>query len=348
MILNVGQISLIDFIGQLERNEITINRDYQRGSGVWPDSARTYFIDTILEGYPFPKIYLYQVFNDKSKRPIKEIVDGQQRVTTIQEFFTDDFKLTASSKKYSGKRYSDLDEDIKIKFQSYQIEVSTILSAARPELLEMFRRINAYTAPLSAAEKRHSLFQGSFKWFIVEQADDFSPTLEELEILSQKELARMADSEFIADMVVSLDRGITEKSAKNIDGIYKLYEDKFPHERKYSKVLSEFFNFLKNELEPVHGTFIMKSYVINSLFCAFAHAKYGIPNASSLTRLTPDSKIKFDIKKINRNLLNLADAHERKDESGRYGDYVKTCISSTTKLNQRQERFKILLKSITA
>ncbi|WP_233357949.1 hypothetical protein, partial [Vibrio cholerae] len=75
-------------------------------------------------------------------------------MTTIIDFMNDKFKLGNSSNKYSGMRYSDLDVEIKQQFLSYQIEASVVLSATRSELLEMFRRINAYTAPLSSAEKR--------------------------------------------------------------------------------------------------------------------------------------------------------------------------------------------------
>jgi len=236
MNLSVGQITLIDLIGQLERREVIINTNYQRGAGLWPDSARTYFIDTILEGYPFPKVYLYQVFNEKYKRPIKEIVDGQQRLTTIVDFMNDKFTLTSASKKYAGMKYSDLDEDVQNQFISYQIELSIILSATRAELLEMFRRINAYTAPLSAAEKRHATYQGDFKWFIVELADEYSPILENLGIFTDKQLARMQDAEFIADLVVSLEKGIVQKSAKTIDDLYKLYEGNFNRQREYTRI----------------------------------------------------------------------------------------------------------------
>src|SRR5690554_5171806 len=77
---SIGQISLIELVEFLKRKEMIVNKDYQRSDKVWPIQAKTYFIDTILEGYPFPKIYLYQSFNEKVNRPIKEIIDGQQRV----------------------------------------------------------------------------------------------------------------------------------------------------------------------------------------------------------------------------------------------------------------------------
>jgi len=346
MVLNVGQITLIDLIGQLERKEVIINSDYQRSAGVWPDSARSYFVDTILEGYPFPKIYLYQIFNERSRRPIKEIVDGQQRITTIKDFLENKFRLTSASKKYAGMAFNDLSEIDKQKFLSYQIDLSIILSATRGELLEMFRRINAYTAPLSAAEKRHATYQGSFKWFIVEQADTFSPILESLQIFTSKQLTRMADSEFIADLIIALERGIVEKSNPNIEKLYKKYDTlaEFEQSNLYGNILNDFFRVLMSELSPIHNTFMMKSYVVQSLFCAFVHSKYGLPNVSDLTDVVPSSNIMFDFETINAKLKLLADAHEMQEEDGPYGDYVKVCLSSTTKLAQRKKRFQILVK----
>ncbi|WP_457944219.1 DUF262 domain-containing protein [Vreelandella alkaliphila] len=348
MNLNVGQISLIDLVGQLERKEVVVNKNYQRGAGLWPDSARSYFIDTILEGYPFPKIYLYQVFNEKAKRPIKEIVDGQQRITTIIDFMNNKFKLNSASRQYAGMYYSDLDEDVQNSFISYQIETSIILSATRAELLEMFRRINAYTAPLTAAEKRHATYQGAFKWFIVEQADEYAPILDELEIFTAKQLARMQDSEFIADLVVVLVKGVIQKSAKTIDDIYKVNDEGFESSEKYSKVLSDFFNFLSGDLEPLHNTFMMKSYVIHSLFSAYAHCKYGIPGGEEISGVRPKENISINLGKVLPILEALASAHEEQDESGPYKDYVRACISSTTKTPQRTQRFKTLCKVLVS
>ena len=250
MNLNIGQFSLVDFMGMLDRKEIIINRDYQRGSGLWTVSARSYFIDTILQGYPFPKIYLYQSFNERTKRPFKELVDGQQRITTIHDFYHDKFALNNASKNFARLKYSDLDEETQRSFLSYQIELSTILSASRAELLEMFRRMNAYTAPLKEAEKRHSTYQGEFKWFIAEMADRFSPILESYEILTQKQIARMADAEFISDLVVVVKDGIQTKRTAKIEQLYKTFDTKFPDKNHIQLVLERFFGVLTKDLCP--------------------------------------------------------------------------------------------------
>ena len=176
--MNLGhsEDSISDLLSALERGDIVINKEYQRGV-VWPDSARTYLIDTIIEGYPFPKIFLYVTRTKDSQRQIKEVVDGQQRLTTIKEFYDGNFALNSASKNHRGLKFDDLSDEAQHAFEAYQVESSIIRSADRTELLEMFRRINAYTATLNSAEKRHAKFQGPFKWFIVDMADKYAPCL---------------------------------------------------------------------------------------------------------------------------------------------------------------------------
>lgn len=343
MNLNVSQITLIDLVEQIERKEVVINRQYQRGK-VWPDTAKTYFIDTILEGYPFPKVYLYQVFSEKSRRPIKELIDGQQRMSAIIDFMNDKFKLGNSSNKFNGMRYSDLDDEVKQQFLSYQIEASVVLSATRSELLEMFRRINAYTAPLTTAEKRHAIYQGDFKWFIVDLADKHSPALSDLKILGDKTLTRMGDAEFISDLVVALEKGVVAKTAKQIEDLYKGYDDAFPQSDNYKTIIDDFFNVLLTKLAPVHETHMMKSYAVHSMFCAYVACKYGISLQEELTTIESNIDRKFNFDQINNQLLELADAHELQDIEGEYAEYVEACLSSTTKTAQRKVRFQTLVK----
>lgn len=345
MNLNIGQISLVDLMGMLERKELIINRDYQRGSNLWPDAARSYFIDTILQGYPFPKIYLYQSYNEKTKRPIKELVDGQQRVTTISDFYKGKLRLNSASKNFNGVTYNDLDEDVQRSFLTYQVEASTILSASRAELLEMFRRMNAYTAPLKDAEKRHSTYQGEFKWFVAELADLYSPVLENYKVLTPKQIARMADAEFISELILVLENGIESRSAVKIDHLYKSYDVNFSHANVCLIKLERFFNVVEKELAFINTTFLTKSYVFYSLFCALMAIWYGYPGSDSICEQEPDPSFSIDIEKAIPKLMVLSDAHEEQDEDGPYSKYVEACLSTTTKQAQRLTRAKYLVEA---
>lgn len=346
MNLNIGQITLIDLLGMLERKELIINRNYQRGQDIWPVTARSYFIDTILHGFPFPKIYLYQSFSKETKKPFKELVDGQQRVTTIQDFYNNKFALSNTSKQFAGLRFRDLSEEAQQKFISYQIEHSTILSATRSELLEMFRRMNAYTAPLKEAEKRHSTYQGQFKWFIAGATEHlWSELLETFEVLTEKQIARMADAEFVSDMIVVMEFGIQTKRNASIDKLYKEYDEKFPRQEEYIQILVDFYSDLVGHMQNIRGTFITKSYVMHSLFSAYAAVRYGFPGSEEFVQ-NPNRNYQINYDIAVPRLLALAEAHENQEDEGPYKAYVHACTSSTTQQLQRKIRTGFLARAL--
>jgi hypothetical protein len=47
------------YCASIDRGDVKVNRDYQRSDKVWPESARGYLIETIILGFPLPKMYLY-------------------------------------------------------------------------------------------------------------------------------------------------------------------------------------------------------------------------------------------------------------------------------------------------
>ena len=89
-------MTVADYCLGMSRTEIVVNRNYQRSDKVWPSAAKSYLIETMLLGYPVPKLYLYQVLDLRSRKTYKEIVDGQQRSVAIFQFYNDEFRLNNS------------------------------------------------------------------------------------------------------------------------------------------------------------------------------------------------------------------------------------------------------------
>ena len=346
MKLNHSQYTVAEIIEKLKRKDVIINREYQRSSGIWPTKVQSYFIDTILEGFPFPKLYFYQTYDEYKRKPIMEVVDGQQRINTIKRFIENNLRLTTSSERYAMYKYEDLNEEEQYNFLLYSVPVDVILAADKSSLLEMFRRMNAYTAPLNSAEKRHSEFQGEFKWFINDMADKFSPTLEEFKILTPKQLVRMADSELLSEFSLVIEKGITHKSASRIRNLYKQFDEDFPGLQYHKEILENFFHILTQDFSSLRNTFIMKDYVIHSLFAAITHLKYGIPNGDQDLEIQPIGKSYESLASALVNLQVLADEHETKNLNGPYKEYVSACISTTTKRNQRLIRTKYIIDAL--
>src|SRR5690606_29289651 len=79
------------------RNKYKVDFTYQRPVDAWSKLDKQCLIDTILKGEPIPIFFL----NYKSDEERYYIVDGQQRLHCIQEFY--DNKLTLN-KKFSGEK----------------------------------------------------------------------------------------------------------------------------------------------------------------------------------------------------------------------------------------------------
>jgi Protein of unknown function DUF262 len=130
-----GHLSIAEIRDQMESGVLTANQIYQRSAGLWPPSAKSYFIDTILNDYPFSSVYIHERLNNKTNRILKDIVDGQQRLTTIVEFISNKFTLSSSSKIYRGQRFDHMDDEIKERILSYSVPVVTIFTPDQNEIL---------------------------------------------------------------------------------------------------------------------------------------------------------------------------------------------------------------------
>ncbi len=88
-------MSIAEVRDQMANKVLTANRAYQRGAGLWPVSAKSYFTDTLMNEDPFQSVYIHEYISRDTKVVGKDIVDGQQRLTTIFDFLNDDFHLVA-------------------------------------------------------------------------------------------------------------------------------------------------------------------------------------------------------------------------------------------------------------
>ena len=88
---------------------------YQRKS-VWSTKKKQSLMDSLFRRYYIPKLVIREV-RLSDKQTVNEIIDGQQRITTVQEFFDNKYSLPKSlstvDKNLPGLFYRDLDIDIR-------------------------------------------------------------------------------------------------------------------------------------------------------------------------------------------------------------------------------------------
>ena len=345
MKLDESRPSIANLRDMLARGDLLVNKKYQRSPGLWPNASRSYFIDTILEGFPFPKIYFHEYLDRRTKKVQTEIVDGQQRITTIEDFLGDKFALGKNSTKYAGLKFSGLDEEIQDAFLFYTVSTDVIRDASREDILQMFRRMNAYTLPLNAAEKRHSEFFGEFK-DVVTRVLDHTTLLSEWEIFTTRQIVRMADAAFIADLMLAFEEGVLSTSDTKLHALYKRYDSNFPQADERELALRGIFKRIGHDLSGVRGSYMTKPYAMHALCCAIFHNKVGLPGFEKQTGIEPiGHSLGCSAERATANLLDLAAAHESKDLS-RYAPYVEAMSGGSNRAAQRYTRIDMICRAL--
>ncbi len=331
-----------------ESKELIINKDYQREGGIWVPNARSYLIDTILNGFPFPKVTLRQIINLKSRKTIREIVDGQQRIKTINSYINDGFELTKASENFSGLLFSELSEEFQEAILSYEVSIDLVISATEEEVLEIFRRMNSYTLPLNPAEQRHATYQGNFKWFIKRLLKDFTPFLLQFKVFTPKSISRMADAEFFTEIAQIKLFGITNKSQTRLDQLYRKYDESFSEDEEIFEEIHDAMSFLKNELYEASETGLLKPYILYSLLAALLFNKYGFPirEDSELGEFEVVERFTNNVHAAQDNVLILLSAFDTKDILGPYKEFVRACLAATNNSNNRITRTKWFINAL--
>ena len=342
-------MTIADMSRFYDEGSLRINREYQRDPGLWPPNARTYFIDTILNEFPFPKITLRQTIDLKTRKSIREIIDGQQRFLTISDFLSDKLVLSKVSKYYQGKTFSALEEENQRSFLSYEVSVDTVIPTTEEEIFEIFRRINSYTLPLNNPEKRHASFQGEYKWFIIDFLDLYTPMFEKYAILTSREIARMQDADLLTECCqVLLDDGIVTRSVSKLENIYKKFDPEFPQKEQLKTQMVETLDFIKNDLSDLCQQKLLTGFLLYSLFSALAYNRWGISNIRErdVDRLPIIGTYTKNIPKAIEIISAMLSAIDRKDDSGRYAELVRASLRTTHSISNRKTRLKHFVKAL--
>jgi Protein of unknown function DUF262 len=150
------------------RDRIQIDPLYQRLSNIWTPDNRQLLVDTILNDFDIPKLYLHK-FDKPLKRDGKNydfaIIDGKQRLETMWAFIdgeialAEDFEYFKDSDVRAGNMtYKELGRefpDLKAQFDSFQLTAICVETDELEMIEEMFSRLNE-AAPLTAPEKRNA------------------------------------------------------------------------------------------------------------------------------------------------------------------------------------------------
>ena len=142
---------------------------YQR-EFIWNQADQSQFIESVVMGLPIPMMFLAE--DDEGTF---EIVDGAQRIQTLDAFLAGDLVLDGLEKlkALSGFRFADLPETQKNKLTARTLRIVVLDQETTVEnRRDLFNRINKFGRVLEASERRRGAYEGPLMTFLQECAED--------------------------------------------------------------------------------------------------------------------------------------------------------------------------------
>lgn len=200
---------------------------YQR-EFTWEPERQSRFIESILMGLPIPFLFFWEMPSGKL-----EIVDGSQRLRTLEVFVLGGFRVTEleALPSVTGFSFSDLPESRQRKFKNRSIRGIVLNEHADEQArFEMFDRINTTSKVANMAEIRRGALAGPFMDLVVElaQRQDFA----DVAPVSKKQAAEREHEELVIRFLAYGDglEGYKDRPSEFIFNYAKRMNQKFEHD----------------------------------------------------------------------------------------------------------------------
>ncbi|WNZ45184.1 DUF262 domain-containing protein [Leptolyngbya boryana CZ1] len=264
------EYDLETLVKKINRGTIKLDPDYQRRHR-WSEETSSRLIESLILNIPIPLIYLSQDIDVDTETDEEEsrysVIDGQQRLTAIVDFFSNKYALTGldTLKELEGAYYKDLPPFLVRRLEERTIKCLRIDSTVDEQVkYDIFERLNSGSVKLEAQELRNAVSRGPFNTLIKELAQDtnfrilLQVNLEEPD--RSRKVKKMEDAELVLRFF-----------ALNNDNYYSL-------KKGFRQFLSDEMNKMnqcnQSELAKMKRTFLVTMETIRKYFGDEAFAKY--------------------------------------------------------------------------
>jgi hypothetical protein len=172
IVTEMNREQLPNFVDALRRTGWMELRPFYQRRPRWDPVRQSKLIESFIMNIPVPPLFVYE--SDLAKY---EVMDGQQRITAIRDFYTNKLKLEGLEQwpELNGRIYDKLPSEIKKGIDRRSISYFVLLkeSAVTSEeeaLLrqQVFERLNTGGVRLSKQEIRNSIYHGKFNSLLLD------------------------------------------------------------------------------------------------------------------------------------------------------------------------------------
>lgn len=249
---SVTNPTIADVYQLIEEGRLVLRPDFQR-KFVWTIEHQEAFIDTILNGLPFPEIYVCEGEIDVQKlRTTRFVIDGQQRLTTIRNFIEGKDHAPARITSYQA-----MSNEQKQDFLSYQIVMRDLGKVDEDTTREIFRRINLTKFKLDDIEIHNAVYDGHFIQAAKTILDNVE--LEQYGVLRESEFTRMADLHFILLVMATLENRGYFAQDREVEPKVSGFNEDYPKKDYMIALLIKTFATIRDINLPVDSMWFRKS-----------------------------------------------------------------------------------------
>ena len=171
--IRTGKLLVAQLVSRIAHNEIDLAPDFQRMRGIWDIRRKSQLVESIMLKIPIPVFYVAENMAENWM-----VVDGIQRMTTINDYVTGEFALAKLEylTDLNRKRYADLSRPMRRRIDETELVVNVIEPGTPPEVMfNVFRRINTGGLTLNGQEIRHALHPGPIREYLkrLAESDEF-------------------------------------------------------------------------------------------------------------------------------------------------------------------------------
>lgn len=335
---------IAEFIKWNSEGTIALNPTFQR-SPVWTASAKSFLIDTILNGMPIPVILFRTNIDRNSQKIYRDVVDGQQRLRAILGFAANDFPLGARSGPLQGKFYKDLDPEQQDSFLSYKLPTTQLINASDEDVLEVFLRINSYTVPLNHPEIRNAKYDSEFKWSVSETAKG-AHQLWDLGVFTDRQRVRLNDQTLVAELYGFALDGLRDGGQTKVNALYERTKKRPENLSSIEQQVRSSIETAAALLSDFQGEQLIGPPHVLLIVAAIMHGRYGLP-AGELGANMPDREgilENWGVAKSNLSVINNVLNGEVTEQ--RWARFQTLSKSSTQRLSGRKVRFPVFVEAL--
>lgn len=274
--LNTTTQTIVWFKKSNENNELQMKPPFQRNP-VWTHPQKSYLIDSILNGFPIPEIYM-QEYVDETGNEKHIIIDGQQRIRACLDFVEGQFEIKAEeSPTWGGMKFDDLSPEDKKKIFGYKFIVRQLPEMSDEDIRGIFQRLNKNVVALNSQELRQATYWGPFIRTMQDIANYsyWSTT----GIFTPLNTRRMMDIEYISEIAIALLHGHQNKK-ETLDNYYLMYEEEFELKEELTEKFQKTIYELEHLYPDLKNTRWRKKSDFYSLFVLLASKLDQLPLSS--------------------------------------------------------------------